>query len=59
MATATASPALDYARQNQKRFLDELKDLLRIPSISTIDEHNPDIQKAAEKCANDGTIIVA
>ena len=53
MATATASPALDYARQNQKRFLEELKDLLRIPSVSTLEEHNPDIQKAAEMCAND------
>ena len=53
MATATASPALDFARQNQKRFLDELKDLLRIPSVSTLDEHNKDIQRAAEVCAND------
>ena len=25
-----ASPAVDYARQNQQRFLNELKDLLRI-----------------------------
>ena len=53
MATAIASPALDYARQNQKRFLEELKELLRIPSISTLEEHNPDIQRAAEMCAKD------
>ena len=53
MATAAASAALDYARQNQKRFLEELKDLLRIPSVSTLEEHNPDIQRAAEMCAND------
>src|SRR5690242_3734624 len=53
MATATASPALDYARQNQKRFLEELKDLLRIPSISTLEEHNPDIEKAAKMCADE------
>ena len=53
MATATASPAVDFAKQNQKRFLDELKDLLRIPSVSTLDEHNADIQRAAEMCAND------
>ena len=53
MATATASPAVDFAKQNQKRFLDELKDLLRIPSVSTLDEHNGDIQRAAEMCAND------
>ena len=30
-----ASPAVDFARSNQQRFIDELKDLLRIPSVST------------------------
>jgi len=29
-----ASPALDFARENQQRFVNELKDLLRIPSVS-------------------------
>jgi acetylornithine deacetylase/succinyl-diaminopimelate desuccinylase-like protein len=43
-----ASPAVDFARNNQQRFLDELKTLLRIPSISTLDEHKVDVQKAAE-----------
>jgi acetylornithine deacetylase/succinyl-diaminopimelate desuccinylase-like protein len=43
-----ASPAVDFARSNQPRFLDELKTLLRIPSISTLDEHKIDVQKAAE-----------
>ncbi len=52
-STAAASPALSYARENQKRFIDELKDLLRIPSISTLEEHQGDIQKAAEMCANE------
>jgi len=42
-----ASAAVDFARDNQQRFLNELKDLLRIPSVSTLDEHKPDIQKAA------------
>ena len=32
-----SSSAVDYARQNHSRFLDELKALLRIPSISTLD----------------------
>ncbi len=50
---AAATPALSYARENRKRFLEELKDLLRIPSISTLDEHEKDIQRAAEMCAND------
>ena len=43
-----ASPAVDFARNNQPRFLNELKTLLRIPSISTLDEHKGDVQKAAE-----------
>ncbi len=43
-----SSPAVDFARNNQPRFLDELKSLLRIPSISTLDEHKGDVQKAAE-----------
>jgi acetylornithine deacetylase/succinyl-diaminopimelate desuccinylase-like protein len=48
-----ASPAVSYARENQKRFLEELKDLLRIPSISTLEEHKPDIEKAAKYVADD------
>jgi acetylornithine deacetylase/succinyl-diaminopimelate desuccinylase-like protein len=48
-----ASPAVDYARQNQQRFLNELKDLLRIPSISTLEAHKPDVRKAADYVAND------
>src|SRR5438876_4061211 len=48
-----ASPAVDYARSNQQRFLNELKDLLRIPSISTLDEHKSDVQKAADFVANE------
>ena len=45
--------AVSYARENQKRFLDELKDLLRIPSVSTAEEHKDDVRKAAEMVAND------
>ncbi len=48
-----ASPAVDFARNNQQRFLSELKDLLRIPSVSTLDEHKPDIKKAADFVANE------
>jgi len=43
-----ASPAVAFARNNQPRFLDELKNLLRIPSVSTLDEHKGDVLKAAE-----------
>ena len=42
-----ASPALSFAKENEKRFLEELKELLRIPSISTLPEHRSDIDKAA------------
>jgi acetylornithine deacetylase/succinyl-diaminopimelate desuccinylase-like protein len=48
-----ASPAVDFARSNQPRFLNELKNLLRIPSVSTLDEHKGDVQKAAEFVATE------
>src|SRR6266705_1304315 len=48
-----ASPAVDYARGNQQLFLNELKNLLRIPIISTLEEHKSDVQKAAEFVASE------
>jgi acetylornithine deacetylase/succinyl-diaminopimelate desuccinylase-like protein len=39
---------VEYARQSYPRFLKELKDLLRIPSVSTLPEHNQDCRLAAE-----------
>jgi acetylornithine deacetylase/succinyl-diaminopimelate desuccinylase-like protein len=48
-----ASSAVDFARSNQQRFLNELKDLLRIPSVSTLEEHKPDIKKAADYVAHE------
>src|SRR6185437_15164219 len=48
-----ASPAVAYARQNQQRFLSELKALLRIPSVSTAPEHKYDVQKAADYVASE------
>jgi acetylornithine deacetylase/succinyl-diaminopimelate desuccinylase-like protein len=53
MATTAVTSAVSYARENQKRFLDELKDLLRIPSVSTAEEHTDDVRKAAEVVASD------
>ena len=47
------SNAVAYARQNQARFVNELKDLLRIPSISTLTEHKADVRRAAEFVAAD------
>ncbi len=46
------SSAVNYAKENQQRFLGELKDLLRIPSISTAPEHKDDVQRAAQFVAN-------
>ncbi|MGH9556990.1 MAG: dipeptidase, partial [Terriglobales bacterium] len=43
-----STTAVNYARENQPRFLSELKDLLRIPSVSTLPEHAPDVRRAAE-----------
>src|ERR1041385_2986177 len=37
-----------YIGNNQDRFLDELKSLLRIPSVSTLPEHRSDIERACQ-----------
>jgi acetylornithine deacetylase/succinyl-diaminopimelate desuccinylase-like protein len=47
------SNALAYAQQHQPRFLEEFTTYLRIPSISTLPEHRPDIQRAAEWLADE------
>jgi acetylornithine deacetylase/succinyl-diaminopimelate desuccinylase-like protein len=40
--------ALSYAKMNGDRFLDELRDFLTIPSVSTDPEHDADMHRAAE-----------
>jgi len=52
-----SSSAVTYARQNHPRFLNELKDLLRIPSVSTLPEHKGDCHRAAETLAAELTRI--
>lgn len=39
---------MTYYDENRARFLEGLKTFLRIPSISTLPEHKPDVQRAAE-----------
>jgi len=47
------SAAVAYAQKNQERFLSELKDLLRIPSVSTLPEHKEDVRRAAQFVADE------
>ncbi|HLD93470.1 MAG TPA: dipeptidase [Anaerolineales bacterium] len=42
------SKALEFAKQNRGRFLDELKELVAIPSISADSAHKSDIKRASE-----------
>ena len=39
----------NYVEANKERFLNELFELLRIPSISSIADHKPDMYRCAEK----------
>lgn len=39
---------MSYFDRNRDRFLEDLKTFLRIPSISTLPEHQPDVRRAAE-----------
>ena len=40
--------AIDYVRQNRERFLEELKNFVAMPSVSTSDEHKDDVARTAE-----------
>jgi acetylornithine deacetylase/succinyl-diaminopimelate desuccinylase-like protein len=51
------SSAVDFARGQHARFLEELKSLLRIPSVSTLPEHTADVRRAAEALAQELTRI--
>ena len=42
----------NYLEDNKSRFLDEMLDFIRIPSISALSEHAGDIQRASEWVAN-------
>src|SRR6185436_12691071 len=39
---------MTYYHEHQPEFLEGLKTFLRIPSISTLSEHKPDVRRAAE-----------
>ena len=44
--------ALEYAHQNRERFVNELIEVLKIPSISTDAEYDHEVQRAAEWMAD-------
>src|SRR3974390_309941 len=44
---------MSYYEQHRTDFLEGLKTFLRIPSISTLSEHKPDIRRAAEFAASE------
>jgi acetylornithine deacetylase/succinyl-diaminopimelate desuccinylase-like protein len=44
--------AIEYVSENQDRLLDELLAFLRIPSVSTLPEHKPDVAFAAQFVAD-------
>ncbi|GAB4256324.1 MAG: dipeptidase [Saprospiraceae bacterium] len=48
---STMQKVQDYIQQNKDRFLEELFDLLRIPSISAKPEHKADVLRCAEAVA--------
>jgi acetylornithine deacetylase/succinyl-diaminopimelate desuccinylase-like protein len=47
-----STAAIEYAQDHQAEILADLKDLLSIPSISTLPEHKEDITRAAEWIAD-------
>jgi acetylornithine deacetylase/succinyl-diaminopimelate desuccinylase-like protein len=48
-----SSTAVEYARRHHPRFLEELKTLIRIPSVSTLPEHKQDVFRAASLLADE------
>src|SRR6059058_1732566 len=44
---------IDFINVNRDRYLDELKALLAIPSISALPQHMPDVKRCAEWCASE------
>ena len=51
-ASMSSSP-VTYATEHRPRFLEELKELLRIPSVSTLPQHKQDVKRAADFIAAD------
>ena len=39
----------NYIETHKERFFDELFSLLRIPSVSSLEQHKPDMQRCADR----------
>jgi acetylornithine deacetylase/succinyl-diaminopimelate desuccinylase-like protein len=44
---------IDFINVNRERYVDELKTLLAIPSISALPEHRADVRRCADWCADE------
>src|SRR6187549_2978306 len=44
---------IDFINVNRERYLEELKALLAIPSVSALPEHKDDVRRCAEWCADE------
>ena len=42
--------AQEYIQEHKERFLEELFEMLRIPSVSADPKHNEDVEKTAQFC---------
>jgi acetylornithine deacetylase/succinyl-diaminopimelate desuccinylase-like protein len=47
-----SAPVTAFVEKNHVRLLEELKDLIRIPSVSTLPDHRTEVQRAAEFVAD-------
>jgi acetylornithine deacetylase/succinyl-diaminopimelate desuccinylase-like protein len=50
---AATTSAVEFAHKNSARFVEELKEFLRIPSISTDPDHASDVRRAADFAASE------
>ncbi|HXH05663.1 MAG TPA: hypothetical protein VNI83_03635, partial [Vicinamibacterales bacterium] len=44
---------IDFINTHRDRYLDELKQLLAIPSVSALPQHAADVRRCAEWCAEE------